>query len=314
MDRRHRRALPPARPGAIRSPIRVRDTADVRAHRRGGAPALALRPSARPRAATPGLRLGDPASPPAGDHRHRAHLEPRRVHPRRRPDRAAAGDRRGRGPERRPATSRPASTWPATTSSPASPRATIGSPATSSGAIASSAGSRRHRPQHAAPGSRLARRAGGRGRARGLRAGRCRGPLVDPATVRTEERVPGEPRPGAGRPARRRRADRRPPRPRAGHADVGAGRPGPPRAVRQRDRGRHPQRPAVRPGRGPERPAPRARRRQGRLPARRQPQPPDAADEHPGLRRAAGPERPPTDAWGSSPSRPSGCRGWSASC
>ncbi len=38
--------------------------------------------------------------------------------------------------------------------------------------------------------------------------------------------------------------------------------------------------------------APRARRRQGRLPARRQPQPADAADEHPGLRRAARRGRP----------------------
>ena len=36
-----------------------------------------------------------------------------------------------------------------------------------------------------------------------------------------------------------------------------------------------------------DRAARRARRRQGRLPARHQPQPPDAADEHPGLRRAA---------------------------
>jgi anti-sigma regulatory factor (Ser/Thr protein kinase) len=37
----------------------------------------------------------------------------------------------------------------------------------------------------------------------------------------------------------------------------------------------------------PERPAARARCGQGRLPARGQPQPPDAADQHPGLRRAA---------------------------
>ena len=39
-------------------------------------------------------------------------------------------------------------------------------------------------------------------------------------------------------------------------------------------------------------PAARARRGEGRLPARRQPQPPDAADEHPRLRRPARP-RPP---------------------
>ena len=40
-------------------------------------------------------------------------------------------------------------------------------------------------------------------------------------------------------------------------------------------------------GRDPEPAAARARRGQGRLPARREPQPPDAAHEHPGLRRAA---------------------------
>ena len=39
-------------------------------------------------------------------------------------------------------------------------------------------------------------------------------------------------------------------------------------------------------------PAPRARRGEGRLPARRQPQPPDAADEHPRLCRAAGGRAP----------------------
>ena len=60
-----------------------------------------------------------------------------------------------------------------------------------------------------------------------------------------------------------------------------------------------PERPAVRAGRGPERPAARARRGQGRLPPRRQPQPPDAADEHPGLRR---PARRPIDPTGGSAS------------
>ncbi len=60
-------------------------------------------------------------------------------------------------------------------------------------------------------------------------------------------------------------------------------------------------------------PAARARCRQGRLPPRRQPQPPDAADQHPRLRRAARTTRRPTGASGSSPSNRSGCRGWSAS-
>ena len=91
----------------------------------------------------------------------------------------------------------------------------------------------------------------------------------------------------ARRPARGRRRDGRAGRAHPGHADVGAGRSGPARAVRQRGRGRHPQCPAVRPGRGAERPAARARRGQGRLPAGRQPQPPDAIDQHPRLRGAA---------------------------
>ena len=80
---------------------------------------------------------------------------------------------------------------------------------------------------------------------------------------------------------------RRAHRPAAGDAPLGAGGPGPAGAVRQRDGRGHPQRPAVRDGRDAEPPAARARRGQGRLPARREPQPPDAADEHPRLRRAA---------------------------
>ena len=119
--------------------------------------------------------------------------------------------------------------------------------------------------------------------------------LVDPIDVPTEERIPGEPLPVRAVLRAGDERDRRPRRAPAGDPDVGARRPGPPRAVRERGRGRDPERPAVRPGRGPERPAPRARRGQGRLPARRQPQPPDAADEHPGLRRPARdrPARPP---------------------
>ena len=130
--------------------------------------------------------------------------------------------------------------------------------------------------------------------------------LVDPETVPAEERVPGEALPvraalRAG--DERLGAARRPP---ARHPGLGSGRPGPPGAVRQRDRGRGPERPAVRAGRRPERPAPRARRRQGRLPARGQPQPPDAADEHPRLQPSGSRPSAPTVASGSSPSRPIG--------
>ena len=97
------------------------------------------------------------------------------------------------------------------------------------------------------------------------------------------------------------------------HPALGTRRPGPARAVRQRDRGRDPQRPAVRAGRGPERPAPRARRGEGRLPARGQPQPPDAADQHPGLRGPASARPTGSPARRSSRSSPSGCHAWSAS-
>ena len=74
----------------------------------------------------------------------------------------------------------------------------------------------------------------------------------------------------------------------AGHAALGAGGPGPVRAVRDRGLGGDPQRPAVRPRRGPEPAPPGARRGQGRLPARRLAQPPDAAGQHSRLRTAAG--------------------------
>ena len=119
----------------------------------------------------------------------------------------------------------------------------------------------------------------------GIRVHRGRRPLRRPGLVEPEERIPGvsvpiraELRAGderiglilASLPATR---------------DLGARRPDAPRPVRQRDRRRHPERRAVRPGPGPEPPAPPPERGQGRLPARRQPQPPDAADVDPGERR-----------------------------
>ena len=97
-------------------------------------------------------------------------------------------------------------------------------------------------------------------------------------------------------------------------ARLGACRPDAPRPVRQRDRGRHPERRAVQPGPGPEPPAPSPERGQGRLPARRQPQPADAADVHPVERRRPRRRTITTRACGSSPSRPTACRGWSSSC
>ena len=102
--------------------------------------------------------------------------------------------------------------------------------------------------------------------------------FVDPDSVEAEERIPGVSLPV--------RAELRAGDDRMGlilaslpatHS-LGTGRPGPVRPVRQRDRRRHPQCRAVHPGPGEERPAAPAERGQGRLPARRQPQPPDALD------------------------------------
>ena len=93
------------------------------------------------------------------------------------------------------------------------------------------------------------------------------------------------------------------------------GRPGPPRAVRERGRRRHPERPAVRHGSSRRTPA------CVELDAAKDDflrgishnlQTP--LDEHPRLRRAARRRAARPPARRSSSSRPTGCRGWSASC
>ena len=137
--------------------------------------------------------------------------------------------------------------------------------------------------------------------------------LGDPTMVPVEEDIPGEARPV--------RAVLALPDERVGvlvghlpaTRTLGRRRPGPAGAVRERGRGRDPEHRAVRPGRAPAAAARRARPGEGRVPARHQPQPPDAADEHPRVRRAdrhgaAGPA-----ARRSSSSSPSGCTASSAS-
>ena len=132
----------------------------------------------------------------------------------------------------------------------------------------------------------------------------CRLRLGDPGVVPVEESIPGDPRPVRAEV----RAGGETLGVLTGHLpatrDLGARRPGPARPVRQRGRRGPAQRRAVRPDREPERPAARARRGQGRVPARRQPQPPDAADQHPGLRRPA--PRHVTRR----PRKTAGCRSW----
>ena len=267
----------------------VPDPADDRPHRRGGPAARLVRARRRRGAAAAARSREHRAAAPAPDDRHRrAARGPRRVRPRVRPDRAAPGDRRGRRPglDRRPEHAdrghrRRRARPPGREPQPARGRAGAAQPR----ARADPRGARRGL---AARRGRLAGRPGRRRCPVGLRDGR----RPDPP------RRPGR-RPGRGARSRARRcpvrADVRAGDDRlgvlVGHLPatraLGAGRPGPPGAVRQRDRGGRPERPAVRAGRRPERPAPRARRGQGRLPARGQPQPPDAADEHPRLRRAA---------------------------
>ena len=138
--------------------------------------------------------------------------------------------------------------------------------------------------------------------------------LGDPSDIPAEERVPGDPLPIRADLRAGCRAARRVGGPCARHRALGSRRPGPPGAVRGGRRGRPAQRRAVRARGRPERAAARARRGEGRLPARRQPQPPDAAGTDPCLRRPAGSGDRPTAASGSSPSRATGSRGWCASC
>ncbi len=125
----------------------------------------------------------------------------------------------------------------------------------------------------------------------------CRILLVDPATFPGRGTDSGRVASGAGRPPVRCGGAGRARRTPARNSPLGASRPGPAGAVCERDRRRDPECAAVRHRRGPEHPAARARRRQGRLPPRRQPQPPNPTDQHPRLRPPA-PERSPRPATG----------------
>ena len=297
--------------------IRARLTAGARP----GRPRPAARPGRHRRRSSSASSAGSPSTaarrtaPPvrARQHRRRWPSSPRSRWPTRSSPRCARSRRRSTAC--RPATCRPRCRSPATTSWPAWPRATTAWPPTSQrrnqelGRILAAIDEVSPRDGVEALVDRTAADA-----TSAFALIDATVVLGDPAVGRggggRARRVPA----AARRPARRRRGPRRAHRPPAGDPPLGARRPGPPRAVRQRDGRGHPQRPAVRHDREPEPAAPRARRGQGRLPARRQPQPADAADEHPGVRRAARRGARRIAGSGSSPSSPSGCRGWSASC
>ena len=138
--------------------------------------------------------------------------------------------------------------------------------------------------------------------------------LVDPREIPTEEIVPGDPVPDPRRPRRLRGAARRRRGPPAGHAPLGAGGPGPVRAVR--DRGRR--RPSATPSstRG-------SRTRTGASSSSTRPRTTSCAASRTTSRRRSRASAATRSSWrwtrrtgasGSSPSRPTGCRGWSASC
>ena len=142
----------------------------------------------------------------------------------------------------------------------------------------------------ARPGSRRGRaRGAGRPRRARRRSGSSRPRShssipTSPARGADPGRVGADPRRTAGR----RRADGLDHRSAARDTDLDSRRSVAPRPVCERDRGRDPKCAAVRPGRVPERAASDAVRGEGRFPARRQPQPPDTADTHPGERRSPG--------------------------
>ncbi len=258
---------------------------------------------------------GDARSDPALHDRHgRARRRAPRLPSRGRPHRTAPGDRGGRRPglgrrpldaDRRPGRRR--ARPPGRQPQPPRRDARAAKP----GAGSHPGGDRE---RLAARWTRVPRGSSGDRRALGIRDDRLPNPPrgsgpdrrggADPGRVAPRQGGSPDGRGGAGR---ARRAS-------AGDPCLGASRPGPARAVCERDRCGNPECAAVRDGRGPEHPAPRARCRQGRLPPRRQPQPPDATDQHPRLRPpdADRPTGPP--AGNHRRAVGAAAAGWSASC